>query len=165
MAELVGGDSGNGFATPLCLWHKRLPVWRRPEVANGGARSNFYQVSSGTGQAAINLPTASGSTNELDFVGAISSDQLWFERSGDNLLIDLFDTSNSATVNGWFAGAAVQLQEITAGGLKIDSQVSQLVQAMATYANNPGFDPTSSSIHTVPNDTSLQGTMSAAWHA
>lgn len=47
-----------------------------------------------------------------------------------------------------------------------DGQVSQLVQAMATYAaNNPGFDPTSSSIHTVPNDAGLQSTMSAAWHA
>ncbi|WP_283812702.1 hypothetical protein [Bradyrhizobium tropiciagri] len=44
--------------------------------------------------------------------------------------------------------------------------MSQLVQAMATYAaNNPGFDPTSSSIHTVPNDAGLQSTMSAAWHA
>ncbi|WP_342722668.1 calcium-binding protein [Bradyrhizobium sp. B097] len=136
------------------------------EVANGGARSNFYQASSSTGQAAINLPTATGAKNELDFVGGISNDQLWFERSGDNLLVDLLGTSTSVTVNGWFAGAGAQLQEITAGGLKIDSQVSQLVQAMATYAaGNPGFDPTSSSIHTLPNDASLQGTMSAAWHA
>ncbi len=32
------------------------------------------------------------------------------------------------------------MQEITAGGLKIDSQISQLVQAMATYsANNTGL--------------------------
>ncbi|MBP1298398.1 hypothetical protein ABIF38_007354 [Bradyrhizobium japonicum] len=136
------------------------------EVANGEARSNSFQVSSGTGQAAINLPTATGFSNELDFVGAISSDQLWFERSGDKLLIDLLGTNTSATVNGWFSGAGSQLQEITAGGLKLDSQVSQLVQAMATYAaNNPGFDPTSASVHTVPNDASLQSTMSAAWHA
>ncbi|WP_420970809.1 calcium-binding protein [Bradyrhizobium sp. B120] len=136
------------------------------ETANGGARSNFYQVSSGTGQAAINLPTATGSRNELDFVGGINDDQLWFERSGDNLSVDLLGTNTSVTINGWFSGAGSQLQEITAGGLKIDSQVSQLVQAMATYAAaNPGFDPTSSSVHTVPNDASLQSTMSAAWHA
>ncbi|MHC6152862.1 hypothetical protein ACVSQB_13785 [Bradyrhizobium elkanii] len=134
------------------------------EVATGEARSNSFQVSSGTGQAAINLPTATGFSNELDFVGAISSDQLWFERSGDKLLIDLLGTNTSATVNGWFSGAGSQLQEITAGGLKLDSQVSQLVQAMATYAaNNPGL--TSASVHTVPNDASLQSTMSAAWHA
>jgi hypothetical protein len=53
-----------------------------------------------------------------------------------------------------------------AGGLKIDNQVSQLVQAMATYsANNPGFDPTASSIHTIPNDTNLQSSVAAAWHS
>jgi hypothetical protein len=58
------------------------------------------------------------------------------------------------------------MQEITAGGLKLDSQISQLVQAMATYsAANPGFDPTSSSVHTLPNDTALQSSMAAAWHA
>jgi hypothetical protein len=58
------------------------------------------------------------------------------------------------------------VQEITAGGLKIDSQISQLVQAMATYAaNNPGFDPTSSSLQTVPNEAGLQNAIAAAWHA
>jgi Ca2+-binding RTX toxin-like protein len=151
--------SGNAYGTNV------FQFGGGTEVANGGARSNFYQVSSGTGQATINLPTASGSKNELDFVG-ISNDQLWFGRSGDNLFVDLLGTNTSVTVNGWFSGAGSQLQEITAGGLKIDGQVSQLVQAMATYsANNPGFDPTSSSLHTVPNDTSLQSTMSAAWHA
>jgi hypothetical protein len=66
---------------------------------------------------------------------------------------------------GWFANSNDQLQEISAGGLKIDIQVSQLVQVMATYsANNPGFDPTASGASTVPNDTSLQTAVSAAWH-
>jgi hypothetical protein len=70
------------------------------------------------------------------------------------------------TVNGWFSSSSNQLQEIAAGGLKIDNQISQLVQAMATYsAANPGFDPTASSVHTLPNDTSLQNTLAAAWHS
>jgi hypothetical protein len=43
----------------------------------------------------------------------------------------------------WFSSSSNQLEEITAGGMKLDSQVSQLVQAMATYsASNSGFDPT-----------------------
>jgi hypothetical protein len=68
-------------------------------------------------------------------------------------------------VAGWFSAGTHPLQEITAGGLKIDSQITQLVQAMATYsANNSGFDPPSSSIHTVPNDMALQGSLAAAWH-
>jgi hypothetical protein len=72
----------------------------------------------------------------------------------------------AVTATNWFSGGSNQFQEITAGSLKIDNQVSQLVQAMATYsANNPGFDPTSPSISAVPNDTSLQNTVAAAWHA
>ncbi|WP_051380413.1 hypothetical protein [Bradyrhizobium sp. WSM1743] len=69
-------------------------------------------------------------------------------------------------MNNWFAGSANQLQEIVAGGLKLDSQVSQLVQAMATYsAGHPGFDPTSSGNNTLPNDTSLQNAIGQAWHS
>jgi hypothetical protein len=75
-------------------------------------------------------------------------------------------TNTSVTVNSWFSGSSSQLQEITAGGMKLDSQVSQLVQAMATYsANNSGFDPTASSNQVVPNNNGLQTAMSAAWHA
>uniref|UniRef100_UPI00291651FB calcium-binding protein n=1 Tax=unclassified Bradyrhizobium TaxID=2631580 RepID=UPI00291651FB len=136
------------------------------ETANGGARNNVYQASSSTGQATINLPSASTSHNELDFLGSITDQNLWFLQSGNDLKIDLLGTATSATVVGWFAGASNEMQEITAGGLKVDSQISQLVQAMATYAvNNPGFDPTSSNLQTVPNDAGLQNAITAAWHA
>jgi hypothetical protein len=136
------------------------------ETANGGARNNAYQVSSSTGQATINLPSSNTSHNEVDFLGSVTDQNLWFMQSGNDLKIDLLGTNTTATVDGWFAGQSGELQEITAGGLKIDSQISQLVQAMATYAaNNPGFDPTSSALQTVPSDTGLQNTIAAAWHA
>jgi hypothetical protein len=136
------------------------------EVANGGQRNNTYQVSATTGQAAINLPSAATSKNELDFLGGITDENLWFIQSGNDLQIDLLGTNTSVTVGGWFAGRSSEMQEIMAGGLKIDSQISQLVQAMATYsANNAGFDPTNSGLHAIPNDAGLQNTVAAAWHA
>lgn len=68
-------------------------------------------------------------------------------RPCNDLKIDLLGTGTSTTVSNWFSGSAGALQEITAGGLKIDSQISQLVQAMATYsANNAGFGPSNPSI-------------------
>jgi len=80
--------------------------------------------------------------------------------------IDLLGTRTQVDVSGWFSGSGNQLQEITAGGLKIDSQISQLVQAMATYsANNPGFDPTAPAISSLPNDANLQTALATAWHA
>jgi len=135
------------------------------EVAYGGARNNAYQVTTSTGQSQINLSSATGSKNEIDFLSGITDQNLWFEHAGNDLKIDLLGTNTSTTVSNWFSGSSGALQEITAGGLKIDSQISQLVQAMATYsANNSGFDPTSSSIQALPNDTALQGAVSAAWH-
>ena len=82
-------------------------------------------------------------------------------------LLDRWSAKNTnVTVNNWFSGGSNQLQEITAGGLKIDSQISQLVQAMATYsASQSGFDPTSSSVSAVPNDSGLQATLASSWHA
>jgi len=119
-----------------------------------------------TGQAIINPNEAPGSRNELDFVRGITDENLWFVQSGNNLQIDLLGTTTSVTVNGWFSNSANQLQEITAGGLKIDGQISQLAQAMATdSASHAGFDPTSSSIQAAPNDPALQSAIASAWHA
>jgi Ca2+-binding RTX toxin-like protein len=155
-ATLVGNDYGSNI----------FQLGGGSEVASGGQRNNVYQVSATTGQAAINLSSVATSKNELDFLGGITDENLWFTQSGSDLKIDLLGTNTSVTVDGWFSGASAEMQEIIAGGLKIDSQISQLVQAMATYsANNAGFDPTSSSIHALPNDGGLQNTVAAAWHA
>jgi serralysin len=55
------------------------------------------------------------------------------------------------------------LQEITAGGLELDSSVTQLVQAMAAYATaHAGFDPTAAA--QLPSDAQLHQTIAAAWH-
>ncbi len=125
-------------------------------------------VGANSGQTVIDTAATGGATaaSELDFTGGITDQNLWFLQSGNDLKIDLLGTSSSVTAAGWFANSANQLQEITAGGLKIDSQVSQLVQAMATYsANNPGFDPTTSGLSSIPNDANLQNSIAAAWHA
>ena len=134
--------------------------------AVGGAGDNTFVASPNTGQTTIYANQVAGSTNELDFTGGIADQNLWFEQSGNDLKIDLLRTNAQVDVSGWFASGNNQLQEISAGGLKIDSQVSQLVQAMATHsANKPGFDPTTPGVGSVPNDTTLQNAVAAAWHA
>jgi len=63
---------------------------------------------------------------------------------------DLLGNNTQWTWLGWFLEAP-QLQEITAGGLKIDSQISQLVQAWLLILPPCWiFDPTASSVHTIP---------------
>lgn len=79
---------------------------------------------------------------------------------------EIDSSATNVTVDNWFGGSDSEMQEITAGGLKIDGQVSQLVQAMATYsANNPAFDPASASGSTTPSDAGLQSAIASSWHA
>jgi hypothetical protein len=74
-------------------------------------------------------------------------------------------TDTGAIGRACFSYGSNQGPEIAAGDLNIDSQVSQLVQAMATYsANNSGFDPTASSVHAIPNDSGVQAAMAPPWH-
>jgi hypothetical protein len=145
------------------------PVPPTVAITSAAAASNIPTQTLATtdsGQTAIPAQGGAGTTNDLDFIGGITDQNLWFLQSGNDLKIDVLGTNTSVTTTGWFSSSANQLQEISAGSLKIDSQVSQLVQAMATYAaNNPGFDPTSPSISAVPNDTSLQNSLAAAWHS
>jgi hypothetical protein len=84
--------------------------------------------------------------------------------SGNNLVVDALGTNEQITLNGWYSGnAGSQVSSFLAGGLTLDSQVQNLVQAMATYsAANPGFNPATAAA--MPTDTTLQSAIAAAWH-
>ncbi|WJR75854.1 hypothetical protein [Bradyrhizobium sp. NP1] len=134
------------------------------DQASQGGGTEYFDYSRGDGNATIQIAGGSGSSSELDFGSGVTDDDLWFMRSGNDLQIDLVGTNSSVTVSSWFSNPSSQLNEITAGGMKLDSQVAQLVQAMATYkSNNPGFDPAAAS--QMPNETTLQGAIASAWHS
>jgi len=161
---LLGGSGADRLVVTSGSGDKLVAGSGTDTLADGGTQG-FYDFGRGDGQAAI-VNGAAGAvapSNELDFGANITDQNLWFVQSGNNLQIDLMGTTSAATVDGWFSGAGHQLQEITAGGLKLDSQVAQLVQAMATFQNNhPAFNPTGAAA--APNDPTLQATIAAAWH-
>ncbi|HEX4409019.1 MAG TPA: calcium-binding protein [Xanthobacteraceae bacterium] len=138
------------------------------DTLDGGGGYDTYKFGSTFGQTTINNYASDhdGSAyGEIDFASGVNSNQLWFQQSGNNLQIDLLGTNDSVTVSNWYASdARNQVESINAGdGLKVDSQLQQLVGAMATYtSNNPGFDPTQAS--QMPTDSTLQNALAAAWH-
>lgn len=159
-------QSDGNFSTSVMLPTQSTNAILASVTDSFGNTNNTYLATTGSGQIAIAAQGSAGTANDLDFTGGITDQNLWFLQSGNDLQIDILGINTSVTVTNWFSSSANQLQEIMAGDLKIDSQVSQLVQAMATYsANNSGFDPTSPSISAVPNDTSLQNSVAAAWHS
>ncbi len=138
------------------------------DILTGSGGYDTYKVGAGMGHAVVNNLASDGVTTargEVDFGAGITGQDLWFLRSGNDLQIDLLGTSDRVTVSGWYAGnARAQTQSFdTADGLKLDSQVSQLVQAMATYSSaHAGFDPTVAT--QMPADAGLQGVLATAWH-
>jgi hypothetical protein len=52
------------------------------------------------GSATINANAPARTANELDFTGAIADENLWFQRSGNVLKIDLIGTSIEVDVSG-----------------------------------------------------------------
>jgi hypothetical protein len=70
------------------------------------------------------------------FGSDIAKENLWFCRDGNNLVINLVGNNDSVTVNGWFASSYNHIEEIqlTDGSILYDTQVQQLVDAMAAFA-------------------------------
>ncbi|MGJ4940384.1 hypothetical protein ACQR1W_07400 [Bradyrhizobium sp. HKCCYLS1011] len=130
----------------------------------GGANASYlYQTGDGSDLIINGTASQSTPTGTLDFGNAASANSLWFVKSGNDLQIDILGTHQQVTIADWFLGGSYQLQEIKAGGLEIDSKVSQLVQAMSAYAQaHPGFDPTVAS--QMPSDAQLHEIIAGTWH-
>ena len=80
-----------------------------------------------------------GGEDVVAFADGVSWDELWFSRSGNDLLIELLGTESEVTVEGWWSGplasdpdASRHVETIVAGDHSLAAgAVQQLVQAMA----------------------------------
>lgn len=89
----------------------------------------------------------------MQFVSGIADNQLWFDRddgsgnissTGNNLRITVMGSTDTVTVNGEFnsstAYAALGNYTLTGSGLVLDSQLSNLASAMASFETS--YQPT-----------------------
>jgi hypothetical protein len=134
----------------------------------GGTGYNGYEfVDASFGNDTINNGGGTAAHGEIDFdSSSITKSKLWFKHVGNDLTIQKLGSSNKITVAGWYTSgqAGNQVEEIHAGGLTLDTQVAQLVNAMATYqAAHSSFNPNTAT--TMPTDATLQNAITAAWHS
>ena len=128
------------------------------DVLNGGSGNDTYQFSTGDGSDIIN--DSSGS-DDLTFGSGIAKEDLWFSRSGYDLLVSTVGEDDQVTVKNWYNNTQNQVEEITtsAGDILHNNQVDQLVQAMAA------FSPDSSGSISLTEDEQNQLTpvIASAW--
>ncbi|OLP59480.1 hypothetical protein BJF93_12320 [Xaviernesmea oryzae] len=133
-------------------------------MATVSGTGETYMFGKGAGQDTI--AAASGqNTGVVDFASSLTSQNVWFSQSGKNLSIQILSSNDNLTINNWFGDSpTAPVQSFaTTDGSKLDSQVTQLVSAMASYSShNSGFNPATAT--QMPTDSTLQNAIAAAWH-
>ena len=93
---------------------------------------------------------------------AIDHDQLWFEQSGNHLLVSVIGTNDTVTLENWYTtGYTVDNFESTDGYTLSAGDVSTLVTAMASETK-PSFGQTDMPSQT---QTNLDSTLASVWAA
>ncbi|MFM0158551.1 MULTISPECIES: beta strand repeat-containing protein [Paraburkholderia] len=139
------------------------------DVEYGKGGDDTYVMQAGYGAQTIVNGVYSGAAAGDLAAADVNPDNLWLQRVGNDLQVDIMGSTTEATIQNWFTYTASQLSEITvsggaAGNLTLDTQINGLVQAMATFsANNTAFDPTSSS-NPIITDPTVLAEVNAAWH-
>ncbi|MCU4120153.1 calcium-binding protein [Variovorax sp. N23] len=130
------------------------------DTLKGGTGGDSYLFVRGAGSDRVveNDQTA-GSVDVLLMGSAITADQLWLRQSGNDLEVSIIGTSDKMTVADWYLGSQYHVEQFKTsnGETLLDSQVQNLVQAMA------GFAPPAAGQTTLPaNYQSSLGTVIAA---
>ncbi|WP_430396846.1 phage head spike fiber domain-containing protein [Ferrovibrio sp.] len=131
----------------------------------GGAGSDTYWIGRGDGLDTIRqsgLNDAASTTDRVLFGAGVAFDQLWFRRSGNDLLINVIgEAASQVTVSNWYSGEALDAVRTTTGSREIfAAQIDTLVSQMAAYSASPPAGLTLSGA----DHTALDGFLATAWH-
>ena len=107
----------------------------------GGEGNDTYQFSAGDGLDMINNLSSNSSDQDVLQLEDISKENLWFMRSGDNLLIDVVGSNDAIVIEDWYSSSNQQLDEIrTSDAVLMANKVDNLVNAMAGFNAPPSGD-------------------------
>jgi len=130
----------------------------------GGLGSDDYRLNRGDGADRLNNAATDHltTTDRLVLAADVARNQVWLQRSGDDLLVSIIGTSDSSRVLGWYtAGTTSRLDSFVAGDGRVmtEARVEALVQAMATMTPPPAGQTTL----TTEQQNQLNTAITAAW--
>jgi hypothetical protein len=110
----------------------------------------------------LDYGSAAGNTDVAKFMSGITSDQLWFKQTGNNLDVSIIGTTDKLTVQNWYSGSQYHIEQfktVDDNKTLLDSQVQNLVNAMAA------FSPPAAGQTTLPSNyaTTLNPVIAANW--
>jgi hypothetical protein len=142
--------------------------------ANFHATGDYIKVTTDPSDQTINgtsspltLTTASNAGGLIS--EPVNHDHLWFERSGNDLVIDVLGTTQRTFIDNWYSTGMPWQRVSGSDGQVIDSEIDHLVQSMAIFsAANPGFNPmttTHTSLTDVYFGIGIATASALAWHS
>jgi trimeric autotransporter adhesin len=165
------GDDGNNFLTGNSAANvltggagdDTLRGGLGNDTLRGGLGDDTYQVNRGNGQDRISENDSTIGNSDILFYGAtIDPLDLVLSRQANDLRIALHGTAERITIQNWYsAPTTAQVETIQAGGQALlNTQVDQLIQAMATFTQNTGLS-WDQGIDQQP--AQVQGILAASW--
>ena len=104
------------------------------DTLDGGSGDDVYEFGRGDGADWVRNRGESASDDMLEFDGGVDADQLWFSRSGDDLVVRIVGTQDRVTVEDWYDGTDNRLDfELDDGRVLLAENVRALVDAMAAF--------------------------------
>lgn len=132
------------------------------DVMSGGAGVQ-YLLERGYGEDQI-VNTSGSQTGYIQLGAGLGASNLWFTRSGNDLVMQVLGTQTGETVKNWFAGSAYQLLgiELPDGSFITAAQASALAVAMTAYEGaHAAFNPQLAT--ELPSDPTISAAVDADW--
>jgi len=107
------------------------------DTLTGGAGNDTYVMGRSYGaDTVVEKDTTAGNTDIAQFLSGIATDQIWFSKSANSLEVSVIGTDDKLVIKDWYLGSAYHVEQFkTADGKTLlDSQVANLVNAMASFA-------------------------------
>jgi Ca2+-binding RTX toxin-like protein len=107
------------------------------DTLRGGTGNDTYLFGRGDGIDRIVENDATPGNSDLALFGeGISEEQLWFRRTSNHLEVSVIGSSDKLIVHDWYLGEQYRVErfQTAEGNALLDSQVQNLVDAMASFA-------------------------------
>lgn len=129
----------------------------------GGSGDDTFLFNRGGGTDRIINDDSVSTNDRVDFGSSgtvIDHDQLWFEQSGNHLLVSVIGTNDTMTMENWYTtGHTVDHMDSGDGYTLTSNEVQTLVNAMA-LETKPSFGQTDMPTQT---QTNLDATLASVW--
>ena len=128
----------------------------------GGLGDDTYVLGRGYGAESIwELDSSAGNKDVAECGAGISADQLWFRQLGNTLEVSVIGTGDKLGISSWYVGGQHRIEQFKSsdGRTLLDSQVQNLVSAMAAFAPPPMGQTTLPTAYA----SALAGVLAANW--